>query len=422
MATETVSGRGWTWVLIFMALGVPAVVARLGGIDLEPVPAAILFGMGIVAGAFLLSWAAEAAQVDVSASLAIAVLALIAILPEYAIEAVLAWDAGQSFVPGSGDFTKEMERVAANVTGANRLLIGVGWSAVILIFWVKRRAILDMRSGLTLELRMLAVATLLTFLIFFMGEVNFVLAFVLIAMYVYYLWVSSRQASEEPELMGPSLLIGTLPTVKRRAVVVLLFIYAAAVILIAAEPFVDALIETGEKLGIDDFILIQWVAPLASESPEIIVAVLFSLRANPTGGLTTLISAEVNQLTVLIGSMALIFSISAGDLLSFPLDSRQSAEFLLTAAMSAFAILLIAPRLISWKAGLVILVLFVAHLFFTDQDTFFTDQDTRTIFAYIFLGLAAGLVVLDRKRVRQLVGVGPPLETGDQIDETATPD
>ena len=65
--------------------------------DVDPTVAAAVFGLGIVAGAFLLSWAAEVAELDVSASLAIAVLALIAILPEYAIEAVLAWDAGSSF-------------------------------------------------------------------------------------------------------------------------------------------------------------------------------------------------------------------------------------------------------------------------------------------------------------------------------------
>ena len=77
-------------------------------------------------GAFLLSWAAEVAELDVSASLAIAVLALIAVLPEYAIEAVLAWDAGSSFDTVTGGVTTETSRVAANVTGSNRLLIGLG--------------------------------------------------------------------------------------------------------------------------------------------------------------------------------------------------------------------------------------------------------------------------------------------------------
>ena len=93
-----------------------------------------MYGVGILAGAFLLSWAAEVAELDISASLAIAILALLTILPEYAIETVLAWEAGSSFDAQAREITAETQRVAANVTGANRLLIGLGWSVVILIY------------------------------------------------------------------------------------------------------------------------------------------------------------------------------------------------------------------------------------------------------------------------------------------------
>ena len=144
--------------------------------------------------------------------------------------------------------------------------------------------------------------------------------------------------------------------------------------------------------------LIQWIAPLASESPEIIVAALFSLRANPRAGITTLISAEVNQLTLLVGSMVVIFSLSAGQALNFPLDSRQATEFLLTAAVSTFALVLIAPRLLSWRAGLVLLGLFVLHLFFV-------DEDARLVFAYVYLALAAPLLVWNWRRLRQWTGL-----------------
>ena len=404
MAAETSSRSSWMWILAFAVFGIPAFILRFSGMQPDPPVAAAIFGISIVGGAFLISWAAEVAQLDISASLAIAVLALIAVLPEYTIEAVLAWDAGAALDPVTGaidpvtgEIRKEIGLVAANVTGANRLLIGLGWSAVILIFWIKRRRVLDLRGRLSLELSMLVIATLLTFFIFFMGQVHVVLAAVLIGLYLFYLWATSRHPSEEPELVGPALLIGTLPVVQRRTVVLLLLLYSATVILVAAEPFVESLVETGEELGISEFLLIQWLAPLASESPEIIVAILFSLRANPTAGLTTLISAEVNQLTLLIGSMVVIFSVSAGELLSFPLGPRQSAEFFLTSAMSLFAIALIAPRLISWKAGLILLGLFVAHLFFT-------DKDARLIFGYIFLGLALAMAILNWRKLRQIVG------------------
>ena len=371
-------------------------------IHLNPLVASLVFGAGIVAGAFLLSWAAEVAQMDVSAALAIAALALIAILPEYAIEAVLAWNAGASYDPalldpatGNPVITDAMQRAAANVTGANRLLIGLGWAAVILIYWFKRKRVLDARGEMGLEIPILTVATLLTLLIFFMNQVHIILAVGMIGLYVGYLWISSRKDVEEPHLIGAAALIGSLPTARRRAVVIFLFIYAAAVILAAAEPFVEGLIETGHQFGIDDFILIQVVAPLASESPEIIIAVLFCLRANPVAGLTTLISAEVNQLTLLIGSMVVVFSLSAGEILSFPLDNRQAIEFLLTGAVSMAGLPLIARRVVNWSAGVILLGLYILTVIFS-------DPQQRLYFTFIYIGVTLALVATDWRRVRFL--------------------
>lgn len=383
--------------MTLIALGaVPAGVLRLSGAHIDPIVGAMIYGGGIVCGAFLLSWAAEVAELDISGSLAIALLALIAVLPEYTIEAVLAWDAGASYNPATQVITDEMARAAANVTGANRLLIGLGWSLVILIYWLKRREKLDLRGEMNLEISMLIIATVIMGLIVVFQQVSIILAVVLIGVYLAYLWISSTGESEEPELIGVALVIGSLPVARRRATVVLMFLYAAAVILLAAEPFVHGLIETGVEFGIDEFILIQWIAPLASESPEIIIAVLFTLRSNPQAGLTTLVSSEVNQLTLLVGSITIVFSISAGEVMSFPLDDRQSIEFLLTAAVSAFAIILIAPRVLGARVGLVLLGLFIVHLFFS-------DPGQRLIFSYIYFGLAIFLIVVDRGRIRQLI-------------------
>ena len=269
-----------------------------------------------------------------------------------------------------------------------------------------------MRGEMGLELRMLVLVTVVSLLVFFMQQVHILVAVGLIGLYIAYLWFSSTSDVEEPELIGVAALIASLPVWWRRTMVVFLFIFAAGVILIAAEPFVESLVETGESFiaaepfveslvetgesfGIDEFILIQWIAPLASESPEIIVAVLFSLRANPVAGLTALISSSVNQLTLLVGSMAVIFSLSAGEILSFPLDDRQTVEFLLTTAVSAAALMLIAKRVISWNAGAILLVLFAAHLFFP-------ESDDRLGFSFLYFGLALGLVAIDWQRVKSL--------------------
>ena len=423
MTTNASNGKLWVSMILLAGVGIPGVIIRFGGLHLDPALEALIFGVGIIGAAFLLSWAAEVAQMDVSASFAIAILALVAVMPEYMVEAVLAWDAGESYRQlqvAEGEVPKAMSLAAANVTGANRLLIGVGWSAVIIIFWLKQRSGFDMRGLLTLELPMLVVATLLTIIVAFTKMIPIWLAVVFIGVYIFYLWRSSTQESEEPDLLGAAAMIGSFRPVYRRLWVAGLFIYSAAIILIAAEPFVHGLRDTGASLGISEFLLIQWLAPLASESPEIIVAVLFSLRANPNGGLTTLISSQVNQLTLLVGSIVVVFSISSGQLLSFPLDyfeggfverlrgpfGLQSSEFLLTAAASTFAILLVSTRIIKLWHGIALLGIFAAYMviLLAFPDIFGGKDDVENVplrlwASIIIFALAALLVALNWRRV-----------------------
>ncbi len=413
MTTNHGNGKLWASMALLIGAGIPAIVIRVAGIHLSPQVDALIYGIGIVGGAFLLSWAAEIAQMDVSASLAIAVLALVAVLPEYTIEAVLALNAGASFDLATREVTEEISLVAANVTGANRLLIGFGWAAVILIFWLKRRRNLDMRGLLTLELPVLALATVLLLVIFVTQTVPMLLAIVLIGLYIFYLWRSSIKEAEEPDLLGAAAMIASFKPTHRRMWVSFFFLYSATIIVLAAEPFVHGLVDTGRAVGISEFLLIQWLAPLASESPEIITAVLFSLRANPNDGLTALISSQTNQLTLLIGSTVIIFSISAGQILNFPLNTLQSNEFLLTAATSIFAIILISGRIIKAWHGLILIGTFAAYLLtlllFYGNDI--ENTDLRLYFSYIMFALTAGLLALNWRRVLYVLR-GVPAEDG----------
>ncbi len=419
MEEQVSNRRHYAIIALLILLGVQGVVVRFSGAHIDPQVEALIFGISIIAGAFLLSWAAEVAQLDVSASFAIAILALIAVMPEYMVEATLAWNAGQSFNPDMPAVTEKMSLAAANVTGANRLLIGLGWSAVIIIFWLRRRQGFDMRGLLMLELPMLVVATLLTIAVAFFKMIPIWLAAVFIGAYIFYLWRSSTQESEEPDLLGAAAMIASFKPLYRRLWVLGLFLFSATVIIIVAPPFVHGLEATGEALGISKFLLIQWLAPLASESPEIIVAVLFALRANPNDGLTTLISSQVNQLTLLVGSIVVVFSISAGQPLSFHLDhyepvslldrlasgfGLQSSEFLLTAAAAAFGILLISTRVIKLWHGLALLGIFVGYLATLGLLSWLDIADEENVplrmwSSVIVFALAALLVAFNWRRV-----------------------
>ena len=76
---------------------VPGMIIRFTEPELSAPIQALTFGLAIVGAAFVLAWAAEVAQLDISAGLAIAVLALIAVLPEYAVDLVFAWRGGEAY-------------------------------------------------------------------------------------------------------------------------------------------------------------------------------------------------------------------------------------------------------------------------------------------------------------------------------------
>ena len=120
--------RTWIWILASIGGTIPGLALRVSGADIGNEASAAIFGLAIMSGAFLLSWASEVAELDIPRSLAITALAVIAVLPEYAIDVYLAWTA--AYTP------ENVSLATANMTGANRLLIGIGGSMVVFLFWL----------------------------------------------------------------------------------------------------------------------------------------------------------------------------------------------------------------------------------------------------------------------------------------------
>src|SRR6476620_3187339 len=183
-----------------MSLTLPGIVFRIG---------AIVYGLAVVGSAFVLAWAAEALQLDVSQGLAMAVLALIAVLPEHAVDFVFTWKAGK-------DPHEYAPLALANMTGGNRLLIGVGWSLVVLLAaWRMRRIAKaagytgplddEVRLGRShsIEIAFLAVATIYSLTLPLKRTLALFDAVVLIGLFVAYMVRIARAPAEEPHLVGP---------------------------------------------------------------------------------------------------------------------------------------------------------------------------------------------------------------------------
>jgi cation:H+ antiporter len=247
------------------------------------------------------------------------------------------------------------------MTGSNRLLLGLGWPVVVITsLWVaSRRSGRSFRPGVRelvlqseyrTELGFLLIASVVGFVIPLSGEINLILGFALLGFFVFYLWKASRAEASEPDLVGAAARIGGLPARGRRLLVTGMFVFAAAVIVASAEPFANSLISTGTQLGISKFLLVQWVAPLASEAPEFIVAILFAVHGKGSDAIGTLISSKVSQWTLLVGSLPLAYLVGGGRT-ALPLDPRQVEEFLLTATQTLLGVAaLLTLRFPRWLA------------------------------------------------------------------------
>jgi cation:H+ antiporter len=368
----------------------PALVWRVLAVQPSPILSLIAYGAAVVAASFVLAWAAEAAQIDVSGSLAVAVLAVIAVLPEYAVDLYFAYTAGH--VP---EYT---QYAAANMTGSNRLLMGVGWPVVVLVsVLVARRTTgakasgLDLDASSRLEIGFLMIAGVVAFVIPVTGRIHIAFGLALLGWFGYYLFKLTRGDVEEPELVGTAAALGALPDRTRRITVCAMFIFAASVIVTCAKPFADNLIDAGTQLGIDRFLLVQWLAPLASEAPEFIIATIFAARGKGEAAIATLISAKVNQWTLLIGSLPVAYMLGGGSA-SMHLDGRQIEEIVLTAAQTVMGVtLLLGLRFQRWAAW-TLLGLFLVQFPIT-------ATEGRLVLSAAYGVIAAGALVYHRREV-----------------------
>ncbi len=418
-------------------IGLPAVIFRFGGIHVGTEVEVAIFGLGILSAAFLISTGAEAAQHDIPAALSVAVIAFIAVLPEYAVDLLLAWEAAddvswESLAAGSKELANcaqesmnavandlpqcESELALANMTGANRLLLGVGWATVIFLFawkrggprqivvtaarstwrFLRRRSpdpdepLLTLPGGIGLDIGILLVASAYSFVIVAKGRLAIEDTIVLGLLFLWYVIRLTRSPVEEPELEGPAARVGNLPTLQRRVVVSLLIGYSAFVIALSAEPFVHGLEQVGRDLGIGEFFVIQWIAPLASESPEFLAALYLVWRGSAGLGVNMLISSKVNQWTLLIASLPLAYIAAGGAITGIASSDVQSAEVFITAAQSVFGVMLIIDRRLTARAGFALLSLFLAQLI--TQFFFQEDNTPRIVFGVVYLSIA-GLMV-----------------------------
>lgn len=334
-----------------MFLVLPFLIFYIVGLDRLSLALITLFSsLAIIGSGYLIGFSTEKLQFIVSQALAFAFLAIIQTLPEYAVEAFLSYSAAFD--------SQLLHYVTANLTGANRLLIGLGWPSIILISYVvsgRRNSSIRLERDQSVEVVFLGFATLYSFVIVLKGYIDIFDAIVLTYIFTFYIIFASRippKVNLKAESKSSPLMISSF------------LIFGMVVVFISAGPFVDSILQTARALGISDYLLIQWVAPIVSEAPEAVTVVYWAARSGmEKEAIINLISSKVNQWTLLFAVIPVVYSVASGGIRPIFLTSLQTEEIFLTAAQSLFGFLCILDLYLSSKESLVLISLFLLQFF-----------------------------------------------------------
>ena len=160
---------------------------------------------GAGGASLLLSWAADAAEVELSGGLVLAGVTLVTVLPELVVEIHFA-------------YTQQTELVSANLTGATRLLLTGAVAMPILAAWLLARrgqraeaASYRLAPARRVDLAVLFVASLYGILLALLGRVSLIDGLLLIALYLFFLRRIGGTPDEPPAVVGVSASLADLP-------------------------------------------------------------------------------------------------------------------------------------------------------------------------------------------------------------------
>ena len=322
----------------------------------------------ILLSAFLVAWGAEAAQFMISQGLALAILAWLQTLPEFAVEAVIAWDAGRN--------PERSHLAIANLTGAIRLLLGLGWPMIYFVFAYfgrrrgERAPTIKLHPEHAIEIVGLLPPLLYFIVILIKQSINWVDAVVLLALYVAYLWALLRQPPHDAELLTDAPKVSQWAYRqrgwRRHAAIGGLLAAGGSLLYVTAHPFLESMLALAGMLGVSQFVLVQWVAPFLSEFPEKVSAFLWARRVTHAPmALMNMVSSNINQWTVLAAMIPLVYGYShyhhTGTWAAFHFDAEQRLEIILTLLQTSLGIVVLANMEFDWFDASALFILWLVQ-------------------------------------------------------------
>lgn len=314
----------------------------------------------ILVASVLIAWGAESAQFFVAQGFALAILAWMQTLPEFAVEAVLAWK-------------QQTALLMANLTGAVRLLTGLAWPMIYVTAAVVHRRRtgqplrkIELTAHQSVEVVGLIAPLLYALLIWWKGTLAVYDAALLVLFYVAYLALLTRlpvtNHEEADELESVPRAIVTARPSRRNAAIVGLFLTGGVLIYFTAEPFLGSLIAVAAAAGIPTFLVIQWLAPVVSEFPELASTFYFARQEEKASiALMNIASSNINQWTLLMAMLPVVLSLGHGSVQVLVFDAEQKRELLLTVGQSFASFVFLLNMEFAWWEALMLFVLFAAQ-------------------------------------------------------------
>lgn len=328
-------------------------------------PLSILWtGPAIMLASMMIAWGAESAQFFMAQGFALVILAWMQTLPEFALEALLAWK-------------QQTHLLIANLTGAIRLLIGLGWPMIYYAAaWSYRRRygrpMREIRIAPHQSVQVVGVLCCLVYVavIAVKGSLGPFDALILIGIYAAYLWLLQRLPSEDTEdvedLGAIPRAIVNAPRGLRIAAIWLLFAAGGAAIFFVIDPFVGSLFAISGALGVSEFIFIQWVAPFLSEFPEGVSAFYWARSIDRASlALMNMVSSNITQWTLLAALLPVVLSISHGTPSAIIFDAQQQVEVRMTLGQSLVGALFLINMQLAWWEAAVLFVLWAVQFAFS---------------------------------------------------------
>ncbi|MCS4540448.1 MAG: hypothetical protein HYU03_07155 [Thaumarchaeota archaeon] len=365
--TEFTNGDKVRIALAFLSVVPLSLVLFLGAGRSSPEIVVLVTGAAIIAAGFSLAWGTESLQFVVPQVLALALLAIVQVLPEYSIEAILSYQ-------GAFDPTI-LHYATASLTGANRLLLGLGWPSVLIISYLTSRrrgekgsSFVKLDSHQSSGVFFLMVSTVYSFVIVIKATLTIIDAVVLVAIYASYVYVARKSPpvdrKELENAEGTSRAVSHLPRRKRYLVIAAFFALGGFIILVGSHPFVYSVLELGKRLNISEYLLIQWLAPFLTEFPEGITVAYWATKTRLAPlAIANLVSSKVNQWTLLLGTIPVAYTLALASFQPIMLTSLQVDEILITAAQSLYGAICLFDLKFDIRNGSVLLGLFLVQFF-----------------------------------------------------------